>query len=79
MRNNSAFCFRSIYTYTYRELLCETTREERSEEELGNMVYSDIMSELEEAARVLDKYVEVERDESGVKITVTVEAEEMIS
>lgn len=68
-----------IYTYTFRELVYETLAEERDGEALGMAVYSQILSEIDEPARVLAQYVDIKPDQGGTYVTVTVEAEVIIS
>ena len=69
----------SIYTYEFREVRITEKPNELTEEEMKASVYSDIVSEFCEPLKVLDVYYDTAQGDGGVYVTVTVEAEEIIS
>jgi len=69
----------SIYTYEFREVKITERPNELTEEEMKASVYSDIVSEFREPLKVLDVYYDTAHADGGVYVTVTVEAEEIIS
>ncbi len=68
-----------IYAYTFREILTEEVQNTLSEEDMKRSVYSSLLTELNQNARVLDVYYDVQRADGGVIVKVTLEAEEQIA
>ncbi len=67
------------YTYEFRELAVVEAEETRSDEQLVAEVYSSLLAELEEQADIAAVYSDVARVEDGRKVSVTIEAEVLIT
>ena len=67
------------YTYEYREIRAEERANVLTDEEMKMRAYSQILSEIDVAAKILNTYLEIESSADGKYVTVVVEAEEKIS
>ncbi len=67
------------YTYEFRQLDAVETQNVMTDEQLCSIVYAEILSELEEPASIKNVYRSVQRDAVGRNVSVTVEAEVLIS
>lgn len=67
------------FTYEFRELTVVEREEVRSDDELVAAVYSKLLAELEEEAGIKGVYHSVSRESGGRVVSVTVEAEVLIS
>lgn len=67
-----------IYTYTFYEVSVEETTNTLSEEDMQNAVYAQIVEEFSMNCKVLDRIFDVERNDNGYTVSVTVETEELI-
>lgn len=68
-----------IYTFTFREIVTREVKNDMSENDMASSVYSSLLTELSESAKVLEKYYSFERVDGGVNVEVTIEAEELIA
>lgn len=68
-----------IYTYEFREITESEHENTLSVDEMYDRVYSQIVAELKEPSKVLNRYHEISETADGRYVTVTVEAEERIS
>ena len=67
-----------IYTYTFREISVENVQNTLGEEEMKRKAFSMLATSLDESAKILDVYYEIEKVDGGVRVDVTLEAEELI-
>ncbi len=69
----------TAYTYEFRELSVVEAEERRADGELVDAVYSALLEEIEEEADIAAVYSDVARVEGGRKVSVTIEAEVLIT
>lgn len=67
-----------IYKYTFRELIAEQRQNVLDEEGMKRKAFSVLATELEESAKILNVYYEVNKVDGGVAVEVVAEAEESI-
>lgn len=67
-----------IYTYEFREVTVIERINDLSDEQMSKRAYANALEQIKSPCKVLDKYITIERDGGGTKVTVTVEAEEKI-
>ena len=76
---NGFFLPYTAYTYVFREIVSVEETEGLSYDEIKRRAYSQALSDIDTAVKVLNVYFEVEETDSGRFVTVTVETEEKIS
>ncbi len=78
-KENEFFVPYTAYTYLFREIVSVEEQEGLSLDEQKQRAYSQVLSDIDTAVKVLNVYFEVEETEGGRYVTATVETEEKIS
>lgn len=68
-----------IYTYEYCSIVESIKSSNLNDDEMKSIVYSDLLCELSETARIKDVHYEITATQNGVTVRVLLEAEEIIT
>lgn len=68
-----------VYTYEYEQVEWRLCPNELDEEGMKKVVYSSLITELEESAKIENAYYEITKTDSGTVVRLTLEVEERIA
>lgn len=68
-----------VYTYTFISSDYESVPNDATDEQLTDIVYAELIATLSEPVKVPETYIKIRRADGGRYVTVTLEAEEIIS